>query len=356
MPNKSRWISLDVFRGLTIALMIIVNSPGTNKTYSCLSHSIWNGTTLADLVFPFFIIMVGISSVISLNNLTSLQCSKALLFKKIVKRSLFLFAVGLFLNAFPNHFDLFTLRIPGVLQRIALCYFFSSLIFLTVSYRLQIFLIAFLLITYWIMLISYGSMSIENNLVGTWDTWLLGSEHLHKNFFDPEGIISTIPAFASVLMGNIAGYCLTSDNSKKYQLAWFFMVGLILSCLGLFWSLVFPFNKALWTSSYVLWTSGLAFLVFGVCIFLFDIKNNLRLSKPFALLGRHALLIYVLHVVGLKIQGIIHLPNSQGDLVNLRLYLTDLFFGSYSPENASLAYALFYTLCFFIVARMQQRT
>ena len=349
----TRLLSLDVFRGVTIALMILVNSPGHQFSYPWLQHSAWNGCTLADVVFPFFIVIVGISSVLALTNLKTKGFSNQQLFKIIYKRSIYLFFMGLLLNFLLKNFDLAHLRILGVLQRIALCYFFSSLLFITTKIKYQVIIITVLLIGYWFLMTQFtpiSSISVNSNLVGYFDQFIFSSRHLYTPMFDPEGLLSTLPAIASALFGNVMGAVLISSRTKPQQLRWMVGVGLILSAVGLLWNATFPINKSLWSSSYVLWTSGLSFLVFAMCFELIEIKCLVKWSKPFVLLGKNAMLFYMLHIILLKIQATIVVFDANWGLVNLRFYITDWLFGSFSPKNASLGYAAAYTLfCLFLL-------
>lgn len=350
----TRVISLDVFRGITIAIMILVNSPGNSFAYRFLEHSAWNGCTLADLVFPFFIVIVGMSSVLALTNLKIKGFTNQDLFKIIVKRSVYLFCIGLLLNLLPNHFDLSHIRILGVLQRIAFCYFCASALFLITNIRTQIGLIAALLIGYCFLMNGFSTintLSINHNLVGYFDRLILSSRHLYTPMFDPEGLLSTIPAIASALLGNVLGSVLVSSHSKQQQFYWMVCAGLMLSAAGLIWDSTFPINKSLWSSSYVLWTSGLSFLVFSLCFRLIDVQQIINWSKPFSLLGKNAMLVYMLHVIFLKLQAIIFVHNSSGEWVNLRLYITDLLFSPFSAKNASLSYALGYTLFWLLILK-----
>lgn len=355
-PKKTfkRLLSLDVFRGLTIALMILVNSPGNKVAYPWLEHSDWNGCTLADFVFPFFIVIVGVSSILALSNLRKMGLSDRQLFGIIVKRSAYIFLMGLVLNILPNHFDLTHLRILGVLQRIALCYFFTSLLFLTTKVRTQIAIITALLLGYCLVLfpgafMAPETLSMDNNLVGTIDRLLLSPQHLYTPMFDPEGLLSTLPSLASALLGNLLGFCLLSSRTKEQQLQWMIITGIGLVFAGWFWGLVFPINKSLWSSSYVLWTSGWAYFIYALCFVLIEMKQWIRWSKPFVLFGKNAMLVYMLHVLFLKIQAIILVHNTRGEAMNLRHYITNTLFHSFSPENASLCYAISYTLFWLFV-------
>lgn len=352
--NKNRrLVSLDVFRGITIALMILVNSPGNSVAYSWLEHSDWNGCTLADLVFPFFIVIVGMSTVLALTHFKSKGFSNRQLAIKIIQRSAYIFTIGLLLNAFPHHLlDFSSLRLLGVLQRIAICYFFASILFLTTSLRTQVILSIGLLIGYWLLMTLLAPtypLTFNENLVGHLDRLLLSPQHLYKPLFDPEGLLSTLPAIASALIGNCIALFLLSSLTKKQQLPIMIVVGMTLSMLGWLWSFSYPMNKALWSSSYVLWTSGLALLLFAFCFALIEIKQWRAWSKPFNLFGKNAMLVYILHVLFLKIQAAILVHDSNGNLLNLRLYLSDFFFGRFTPLNASLCYAVTYTLFWLLV-------
>ncbi|MDR3442830.1 MAG: heparan-alpha-glucosaminide N-acetyltransferase domain-containing protein [Legionella sp.] len=350
----TRLVSLDVFRGITIVLMILVNSPGNSSAYSWLEHSSWSGCTLADLVFPFFIVIVGMSSVLALTNLQIKGFSNGQLVTQIIKRSLYIFLMGLLLNAFPHHLDFSDIRILGVLQRIAICYLCSSILFLTTTSRVQVILIIALLSCYWFLMAGFAaahSLTINENLVGYLDRMILSSHHLYTPTFDPEGLLSTLPAIASALLGNLIGMSLLSSRTKKQQLQWMIVAGMILSTLGWLWGFIFPINKALWSSSYVLWTGGLAYLVFAFCFALIEMKRWSNWSKPFNLFGKNAMLVYVLHVLFLKIQAIILVHNNNGELINLRLYITDLLFGHLTPQNASLCYAMTYTIFWLFVLK-----
>jgi predicted acyltransferase len=347
-----RLISLDVFRGITIALMILVNSPGNGTPYRWLQHSIWNGCTLADLVFPFFIVIVGISSALALSNLTARGVPFPELIKKIIWRSVYIFLMGLFLNAFPHHFDVSSLRVLGVLQRIAICYFFTSVLFLTTEIRTQAFILGVLLMGYGCLMSYFSPLGVgswDDNLVGYVDRFVFSSSHLYTATFDPEGLLSTLPALASALLGNLIGYFLMSPRTQEQTFKWLMIAGLMLAASGWMWSYLLPLNKSLWSSSYVLWTGGLALLVFAPVYALIEIKKCKNWSIPFSSLGRHAMLVYMLHVLFLKIQAMILLPNVIGELIGLRLYLTNRIFGYLQPENASLAYSMSYTLFWLFV-------
>lgn len=324
--------------------MILVNSPGNRTPYQWLEHSVWNGCTLADLVFPFFIVIVGISSVLALSNLQAKPIPRAQLFNAIIKRTLFIFFMGLLLNVLPNHFDLDTVRILGVLQRIAICYFFSALLFLTTRIQTQA-IIAL------VLLIGYAALQYCGFDVSYFDRLVFSPGHLYTPNFDPEGLLSTLPALASVLIGNLIGYLLTISRTKKQTLQQMFIIGIMLACCGWALSFILLFNKSIWSSSYVLWTSGLAILLFALIYALIEIKQWVRWSIPFDLFGHHAMLIYVLHVLGLKIQAMIHIRNTEGVLVSFKPYITNVLFGTFTPQNAALLYSVSYILFWFFVLK-----
>lgn len=321
--------------------MILVNCAGLNTAYPLLEHASWEGCTLADLVFPFFIVLVGLSSVLSLSSALEKNKNKSFLLKKIMKRTLFLFFLGLCLNVFPTHYQLDTLRIMGVLQRIALVYFFSAAAFLFCTRRIHLFLIFIILCGYWVLLLSASPnpFAEHSNLVGFIDQALFSSKHLYHADFDPEGLLSTLPTIASGLLGNLLGFCLKSHDSDSVKVRWMLHQGALLMIMGFLWQLFFPLNKALWSSSYVLWTGGLAYLVYAFCFLSVELKQRRQWAYLLALFGKEALLIFILHVMVLKIQAVIDIYY-HGQRMNLRLAATEALFGSFAPNNASLLYAL----------------
>ncbi|MBA2710590.1 MAG: DUF5009 domain-containing protein [Tatlockia sp.] len=344
---EGRLQSLDVFRGLTIILMIVVNSPGNRTPYPFLDHSAWNGCTLADLVFPFFVFIVGVSSVFSLFHHSHKNQSQ--LITKICKRSLIIFLIGLFLNAFP-YFDLNSIRLFGVLQRIALCYFFSSILFLTTTLRTQALITVALLVAYWLLMtLPYFDLSENGNLAAHIDRMLFPPAHLYNKFYDPEGFLSTFPAIATALIGNLTGAFLLSDRKLLQKKNFMMYFGLIAMGIGWIWAFWFPINKTLWTSSYVLWTSGFALLIFSICYWLVDIKQKTKWAEPFVIFGANAMAAYILHVIFLKIQVLIRIYNPDGSFLNLKSFLSSSLFSWTSPENAALFYALSYTFLWLLI-------
>jgi len=350
--KQLRLISLDVFRGLTVALMILVNSPGNEKPYTWLDHSPWDGWTLADLVFPFFIFIVGVSLAFTLNKALQNNLSFSQIFPKILKRSVILFLIGVLLNAFPHHFDLGSIRVFGVLQRIAICYFISAILFLTTRISTQAIIMLVLMVGYWLvmtMLPGPYDLTPQGNVAAYLDRVLFSSTHLYGKVFDPEGLLSTLPAISTTLLGNLTGAWLLSSHEHKKKIAGMTIAGFLALLSGWVWGLWFPINKALWTSSFVLWTGGLALLFLALCYWLIEVKTVKKWARPFEIFGINAMLAYVLHVVFLKIQALIKIPSSDGSIGNMRLFITEQMFNWASLQNAALLYAISYTILWLLV-------
>ena len=346
---QSRLLGLDVFRGLTIVLMILVNSLDHKVRLLYLQHAKWHGATLADMVFPFFLIMVGIAIVLKYAN------PKPHALSEIFRRSLWLFTLGLFLNAFPHILNVSHLRVMGVLQRIAICYGIAALLCLHTSVKQQLSIIIFILLSYWMLSIyspttylGHFSPDCRDNILGCIDRWFFSSQHLHRPYFDPEGLLSTYPALASCLIGNLIGYAFLAKRGQS-QLRWgLFIVGLSLCLLGYYWGEVYPINKLLWSSSYVLWTSGWAMLVLLICLFVAESTCLNALVRFLSLFGRHSLLIYMLHVMGLKLQYLQCFGANMSCYQGIHQALQQVF----SAPVAAIIYSLLYIgLCYLILSR-----
>jgi predicted acyltransferase len=329
--------------------MILVNSPGNDTAYAPLDHAAWNGLTPTDLVFPFFVFIVGVSLAFSLSRRLERGEDRGALMAQVFKRTLIIFGLGLLLNGFP-HYQLATIRIPGVLQRIAICYFFGALFFLWTNISVQIGAIAVILFGYaWLMThlqvpgFAVGDLTKEGNFAAYIDRTVFGA-HLYRPVYDPEGILSTFPAIATGLLGNLTGYWLRGQAALKRKATGCLQAGFVFLLAGWKWGQYFPVNKALWTSSYVLVTAGLALLLFGVCYGVIEVKGWRSWSKPFEIFGVNAIAAYFLHVFFLKVQNLIHLPQPDGSPGNFRFFVTQHLFGWASPPNASLLYAVTYTL------------
>jgi predicted acyltransferase len=342
-----RMTSLDVFRGITIAGMILVNNPGDwGAIYSPLEHAAWHGWTPTDLVFPFFLFIVGVSITLALARRAESGGSKRDLYIKIVRRTLIIFALGLILGGFP-YYSPSTLRIPGVLQRIAVCYFFAAIIFLNTRWRTQAVIAAALLLLYWAMMkltpvpgFGAGNLEMEGNLAAYLDRKLLGS-HTWKPLYDPEGILSTIPALATALCGVLTGHLLRSRRTPIEKVAAMFVAGLAGIVTGWIWNFWFPINKALWTSSYVLFTAGMALQLLAFCYWLIDLKNYRRWATPFLIFGTNALVLYFLAELFERLTSVINVTRADGSKVDLRTLVYENLFASWAqPINASLVFAI----------------
>ena len=357
MPDSTsntsyRLISLDLFRGITIASMVLVNNPGTWSTiYWPLEHAEWHGWTPTDLVFPFFLFIVGVAIPLAFGRRIESGGSKRDLYWKIIKRTLIIFALGEFLAGFP-YFDLSTIRIPGVLQRIAVCYLFASIIFLKTKVTTQVIITIALLIIYWLLMtrlhapgFETGDLSKEGSLASFVDRTIFGP-HIWRQgkVYDPEGLLSTIPAIATTLFGVLTGEWLRNTRSQYEKVAGMFVAGACCIVIGWCWNPFFPINKSLWTSSYVFFTSGLALQFLGLCYWLIDIKKYQRWAKPFVVFGVNAIVLFVGTAVMARLLGLIKLPWGNETISLQGWIFQKLFLPLASPTNASLAYAVVFIL------------
>jgi predicted acyltransferase len=348
-----RMLSLDVFRGITIAGMILVNNPGTwSAIYGPLKHAEWHGWTPTDLIFPFFLFIVGVSITLAFSRRVEQGDDQYDLLLKIFKRASIIFGLGLFLNGFP-FFDLAEIRIPGVLQRIAVCYLIASLIFLKTGWRTQAIIAVALLFVYWILMtvvpvpgFGAGDLSKEGNLAAYIDRWLLGS-HIWKGgvVYDPEGLLSTMPAISTTLAGVLTGHWLRSKRTQLEKVVGLFFAGACAVAVGWAWNLFFPINKSLWTSSYVVFMAGMALELLAICYWLVDIKNYRRWTKPFVIFGVNALALFVFSGLLGRLMGVIKFPRGDGSTIALQPFIFRNLFASWAtPINASLLYAITYIL------------
>ena len=359
MPNTTtstatgRLVSLDVFRGITIAGMVLVNNPGTwEHIHWPLEHAQWHGWTPTDLVFPFFLFIVGVAITLAFGSRVESGRSARDLYLKVVKRTLIIFAIGLFLNAFP-YFGLSELRIPGVLQRIAVCYFFASIIFLNTKIRTQVAITIGLLLIYWLIVklipapgFAAGDLTKEGSLPSFIDRVVFG-KHVwaQAKVYDPEGLLSTIPALATTLIGVLTGHWLRSKKTAYEKVAGLFVAGAICIAVGWAWNSFFPINKALWTSSYVLFTGGLALQFLALCYWVIDINGYRRWAKPFEIFGVNAIALYVGAGLMAELLGVIKVTGPDGSKVSLGSWIYENLFASWaSPVNASLAFAIAFVL------------
>lgn len=365
IKSPVRLLSLDVFRGLTVAAMILVNNPGSWSTiYAPLKHAEWNGCTPTDLIFPFFLFIVGVSISYALGSKKDNTSQSKLLFTAL-KRALILFGLGLFLNLFPKVFidpieALSTVRIPGVLQRIAIVFFVTALIFIKTNQKTQIRLFFGILIAYWALMtlvpvpaIGYANLEKETNL-GAWlDRTILTEAHLWKSAktWDPEGILSTLPAVATGLFGVLIGTWLRrKDREESVKISWMFSIGILAVILGLIWDLCFPINKALWTSSFVLYAGGLATIGLALCYWLIDVQGYKKGTTPFVVYGVNAITVFFLSGLIPRILSMIMVTMPDGTPVNSRIWMYETFYTPYfTPINSSLAGAVTFILIWLLI-------
>jgi predicted acyltransferase len=410
--GQNRLVSLDVFRGMTIAGMTLVNNPGTwSAIYPPLEHAEWHGITPTDYVFPFFLFIVGVAIPIALGKRIEEGVTRDV-YLKIISRSVLIFFFGLFMAAFPlfdfskpeipmflkivemfalvaviyfwltgkNNVALIvfaalaaflvglyfagyplvftsleTLRIPGVLQRIAVCYLITSLIFLHTNWKQLAIIGGILLIFYWLMMMivpvpGCDVTTIDDkacNLAAYVDRTVFGLNHIWRQakVYDPEGILSTIPAITTTISGVLTGLWLKSKRSDLEKVSGMFFFGLILLLLAWCWNPFFPFNKALWTSSYVLYTSGLALCFLGFCYYLIDIKGYKQWTKPFVIFGVNALALYIGSGLMARMIGIIKVTGADGKDVALQTWIYQTIFEPLADAKTS---SVMFAVCFIL--------
>lgn len=346
-----RLSSLDALRGITIAAMILVNNPGSWKyVFAPLQHAEWHGWTPTDLVFPFFLFIVGISLSFSFSKRMDQEVERQSLYLKVIKRTLIIFALGILLALVPR-FDFQTLRIPGVLQRIALCYFFAAFLFLWLGKKGRAitafsFLVSYFLVMKLVPVPGYGSgiLDYEGNLCAYVDSRLLAG-HLYKPGFDPEGILSTFPAIATTLLGTLTGDWLRSTGGILTKTAGLFVTGVFLVLSGLFLHPLFPINKQLWTSTFVLFTAGAALLLLGVCLGLMDGLGFKRWASPFLVYGTNAIFIYVGASLMAKMMGFISVM-ANGQTLSLKSYIYSHLLAPWAGHEAA---SLIFPLCLILI-------
>ncbi|RYU95939.1 acyltransferase family protein [Emticicia agri] len=408
---KQRLTSLDVFRGMTIMLMTIVNNPGDwGNLYPPLEHAEWHGCTLTDLVFPFFLFIVGISTVLSM----PIKRFDASTFERIITRTLRLFLLGLFLNFFSKinigsltgiplllvrlsitalvtmallgdydkkrQFfiavglfivmmvlafvaeDFKEVRIPGVLQRIAIVYMIVSILYATTNTITQLIIGLVCLLGYWALMTlvsvpGVGAANVEKgtNLAAWLDNFLLpGHLWATSKTWDPEGILSTIPAIGTGIAGVLTGTLLSNNFEKNKKAIYLLTAGVVSVMIGFLWGIVFPINKALWTSSFVLYTAGWALLALGILYFVIDVIRFDFWNKPFVIFGVNPMVVFFFSGIIPRILNMIKIPvvdrtpeESPGLIAWMYEYGIAPFFSE--PKNASLAGALVYVLIWFVI-------
>jgi len=336
--------------------MILVNMPGSwSHVYAPLRHAKWHGCTPTDLVFPFFLFIVGVAMTYSFRTYDHRLSSAAI--TKIARRVALIFLIGLFLNAFPFHRALSELRILGVLQRIAIAYGIAALLYLTLSRTRLIVLSALLLIGYWLLLLAFGRadpFALETNLVRAIDLKILGENHVWGGFgipFDPEGLLSTLPAVVTVLLGTLTGRMIQAAPRLRSAVLRILLAGIGAVVLGRLWDPVFPINKALWTSSYVLYTAGLAMLFLSVLLWLIDVRGYRRWAYPFVVFGMNPLFLYALSAVWVRTYiYLIKFETADGTSMNAYKWLyQSIFVPIAGPLNGSLLFAISHVFLFWLI-------
>ncbi|HEY4062579.1 MAG TPA: DUF5009 domain-containing protein [Puia sp.] len=389
---KQRFYSLDVFRGATVATMILVNNPGSwEHIYAPLDHAPWQGCTPTDLVFPFFLFAVGNALAFVLPRLEAE--GNAAFLKKVIRRTLLIFGIGLFLNWFPfikwsgghlvfknwvdptdpEHPEAIAtgIRILGVLQRIALCYFFAALIVRYARLRWAFVIGVMLLFGYWILCALLGNPSDPYSLHGFFgtavDKAVLGVAHMYKGeglAFDPEGLVSTLPAIVQVIFGYLVGNYILQKGKTYEMVAGLFAIGCMLAVTGYCWDMVFPISKKIWSSSFVVYTTGLAILVLSVLLYFIELRGAPAgqaaggtakdpspasgwLSRFFLVFGKNALFIFMVSGILPRLFSLCHIPDGVGvnghtRYIGLTQWLyAHIFSPAFGAMNGSLFYAIF---------------
>ncbi len=396
--GSSRLISLDIFRGATIATMILVNNPGNwSAVYWPLEHAAWNGWTPTDLIFPFFLFIVGISIHLSFTARRERGASRSNLMRHAAWRAVVIYVIGLFLAGFPN-FDFHTIRFAGVLARIAVVFLISSAVVLYTGKRVWAGITAGLLVGYWLLMtrVPGFDLTMDGNLAAWLDKKVMYNHLWVAHRFDPEGILSTLPAIATCLLGVFCGVWLKADNRKgregtQRRIAGMLVAGAIGLALGKLWGLAFPINKNLWTSSYVLFTAGFALVIFGILHWLVEVRgataaggrrtttlatgqgspgegagaHNPKLDarpprvpwwgRQFVWYGSNAIVVYAASSFAGVVSVRFH-TTWNGQRVLWKTMLYERFFAPLaSPYHASLLWALAYVLTFLILVWIMYR-
>jgi predicted acyltransferase len=328
---NQRFYSLDVFRGATVALMILVNNPGSwGHIYNPLKHAEWHGCTPTDLVFPFFLFAVGNAMAFVMPKLEA--AGESFFWKKILKRTVLIFVIGLALNWFPfvffeNDELVFKawnhakpngegIRILGVLPRIALCYFFAAVLVHYLKVRGAFIASAVILLGYWLLCLA-GNITDPFSLAGWFgskvDLAILGDKHVYHGegvAFDPEGLMSTFAAIVQVIFGYLIGNYILQKGKTLEMLTALFVAACVLIMTGLAWDMVFPLNKKIWSSSYTIYTTGLATLTLCVMMYLIEFNNVKGIwAKFFDVFGKNALFIFVLSGALPRLMGLIRIDH-----------------------------------------------
>jgi predicted acyltransferase len=351
--STTRLTALDAFRGAVMLLMVLVNDGGGPRSYGQLEHSAWNGWTLTDTVFPSFLWIVGVAITLSLGKRLQAGVAASSMVPRILKRAVILYLLGFCLYLAPN-FELSHSRFLGVLQRIAICYLAASLLYLYTGVRTQIAVIAGLMVCYiglmfWAPVPGYGhgNLTVEGNFAHYVDHMLLGAHnYAQTKDWDPEGVVSTIPAIATAILGIMCGHVLRWKSSLNKRIVWMLVIGALLVCAAEIVSIWDPINKKLWSCSFTMLMAGLDFMVLAVWLWFVDEKGYKKIVKPLLIVGMNSIAVYLASEVLSEILDDIHIG---ADSIHDVLY--NRFFAPIgSVENASLLWALSFTLLMYLWA------
>jgi predicted acyltransferase len=365
---QQRNLSLDVFRGMTVCFMIIVNTPGDHaSTFSPLLHAKWNGFTPTDLVFPSFLFAVGNATSFVMEKWDIMKRSEVVW--KILKRTFLIFLLGYLMYWFPFFkvdnltgdilsFPLRDTRILGVLQRIAICYGVAALMIYFLKPKVTVILSVAFLLFYWIALFWWGDasnpLSLEGNAVLKSDRWLMGNSHLYHGEgvpFDPEGWLSTLPAIGNVVAGFLAGKWIQKKGNTYEGITKLLLAGFLLVVCGYFWDLLLPINKKLWTSSFVVYTVGLDCIIIAAITYIIQIEHKVRWTNFFQVFGKNTLFIYLLSEILVTILNVILVKPQQ----SLFQWTYVNIFSFAGPYVGSLLFAVaFMLLCWLVGYRMDK--
>lgn len=357
--SRERLLSLDVFRGLTVAGMLLVNNPGSWATiYPPLEHATWNGWTPTDLIFPFFLFIVGITTHLSLEARRARGDDEGAILRQIVKRGVLIILFGLLLAAFPFFpmTRITGMRFPGVLQRIGVAYLCGGLLTLRTSLKQQVALVAVLLFGYWFAMTlipvpgrGMGALLLDDpsaSLAAYIDRAVFGS-HLWRSSktWDPEGLLSTVPAIGTVILGVITGRWLASGRALQERLVGMFAVGSLCMMAGLMWHWSFPINKSLWTSSYVLFSAGMGAVALATCTWVIDVLGLTWWTRPFTWFGTNPMIAFVgSGMMARLIYSVITVPHD-GEQAPIQRVIYETFYAPWlEPRNASLLFAVTFVL------------
>ena len=362
MPATERLLALDVFRGITIAGMLLVNHPGSwSAIYAPLRHAEWHGWTPTDLIFPFFLFIVGVTTHLSLESRRTRGATDGQLVAQILRRGALIILFGLLVSAFPYlPLERITgMRIPGVLQRIGIAYIVSALIAMRTSVRQQIVIAGAILVGYWAAMVlipvpgvGAGVLDRPDATLAAYVDRLLLDGHLwaQSRTWDPEGPLSTLPAIVTAMLGVMTGRWIATPRPLLDRIAALFAAGVLGTAAGAAWGWVFPINKNIWTSSYVVFTAGLACLLFATCLWLIDVQRVRGWTRPFVIFGMNPLVAFVGSGILARVAYSLVKVEQGGAQVPIQ---TALYRGGYAswlpPKMASLAFALTVVAFWFVV-------